>query len=146
MVAERFSMGHHSVRKMAGVLDDSEQFPNREYTRLAAKPQGKFAILEKKTLATTERREEERAQFREQMKELDVKRLIVVDECGSTITLTPRYGWAPKGQRLQGSVPRNWGKNVCSCPFKPGQLQDRKTGARAKTERARKRLRANGII
>ena len=45
MVAERFSMGHSSMRKMTDVLDDSEQFPNREYTRLAVKPQGKFAIL-----------------------------------------------------------------------------------------------------
>ena len=45
---ERFSMVHCSVRKMADVRDDSEQFPNREYTRLTVKPQGKFAILEKK--------------------------------------------------------------------------------------------------
>ena len=66
----------------------------------------------KKTLAATEQREEERAQFREQMKELDARRLVVVDECGSNIALTPRYGWAPKGQRVHGSVPRNRGKNV----------------------------------
>lgn len=35
-----------------------------------------------------------------------------VDECGSTIALTPRYGWALKGQRANGSVPRNRGKNT----------------------------------
>ncbi|HEU5383031.1 MAG TPA: transposase [Ktedonobacteraceae bacterium] len=63
-------------------------------------------------MAATQRREEERAQFREQMKELDARGLIIVDECGSNIALTPRYGWAPKGQRVQGSVPRNRGKNV----------------------------------
>lgn len=46
------------------------------------------------------------------MKDLDAKCLVVVDECGSNIALTPRYGWAPKGQRVHGSVPRNRGKNV----------------------------------
>lgn len=46
------------------------------------------------------------------MKELDARRLVVVDECGSNIALTPRYGWAPKGQRAHGSAPRNRGKNT----------------------------------
>lgn len=66
----------------------------------------------KKTLAASERREEERARFREQMKEMDATRLVVVDECGSNIALTPVYGRAPKGQRVHGSVPRNRGKNT----------------------------------
>jgi hypothetical protein len=35
-----------------------------------------------------------------------------IDECGSNIALTPRYGWALKGQRATGSVPRNRGKNM----------------------------------
>jgi transposase len=67
---------------------------------------------EKKTLGASERREEERAKWREQMKEVDARRLVVVDECGSNIALTPLYGWAPKGQRVHGSVPRNRGKNT----------------------------------
>ena len=46
------------------------------------------------------------------MKQVDAKRLVVVDECGSNIALTPLYGWAPKGQRAHGSVPRNRGKNM----------------------------------
>jgi transposase len=46
------------------------------------------------------------------MKHVDAKRLVVVDECGSNIALTPLYGWAPKGQRAHGSVPRNRGKNT----------------------------------
>lgn len=46
------------------------------------------------------------------MKELDARRPVVVDECGSNIALTPRYGWAPKGQRAHGNIPRNRGKNV----------------------------------
>jgi transposase len=46
------------------------------------------------------------------MKEVDARRLVVIDECGSNIALTPLYGWAPKGQRAHGSVPRNRGKNM----------------------------------
>jgi transposase len=66
----------------------------------------------KKTLGASERREEERTSWREQMKQLDARRLVIVDECGSNIALTPLYGWAPKGQRASGSVPRNRGKNT----------------------------------
>jgi transposase len=63
-------------------------------------------------LGASERNEQERASWREQMKQLDAKRLVVLDECGSNIALTPLYGRAPKGQRATGSVPRNRGKNT----------------------------------
>src|SRR5690349_19028763 len=46
------------------------------------------------------------------MNQVDARRLVIVDECGSNIALTPLYGRAPKGQRAHGSVPRNRGKNV----------------------------------
>lgn len=46
------------------------------------------------------------------MKQVDARRLVVVDECGSNIALTPLYARAPKGQRAHGSVPRNRGKNT----------------------------------
>ncbi len=35
-----------------------------------------------------------------------------VDECGSHIALTRLYARAPRGQRAQGSVPRNYGANM----------------------------------
>src|SRR5690349_17952701 len=46
------------------------------------------------------------------MKQVDASRLVVVDECGANIALTPIYARAPQGQRAQGSVPRNRGKNT----------------------------------
>ncbi len=46
------------------------------------------------------------------MKECEAKQLVVVDECGSNLALTPLYGRAPKGQRATESVPRNRGKNT----------------------------------
>jgi transposase len=67
---------------------------------------------QKKTLAASERRQEDRASFREQVKPLDAKRLVFVDESGSNIALTPLYARAPRGQRAGGSVPRNRGKNT----------------------------------
>src|SRR5215468_1931212 len=69
-------------------------------------------VTKKKTLGASERNEQERASWREQVKELDAKRLVVLDECGSNIALTPLYARAPQGQRARGSVPRNRGKNT----------------------------------
>jgi transposase len=46
------------------------------------------------------------------MKEVDAQHLVVVDESGSNIALTPLYARAPQGQRAHGSVPRNRGKNT----------------------------------
>jgi transposase len=67
---------------------------------------------QKKTLGATERNEEERAAWRAEVNELPASQLVFVDECGSNIALTPIYARAPKGERAQGSVPRNRGKNT----------------------------------
>jgi transposase len=66
----------------------------------------------KKAVGATDRDEEERAAWREQRKELDAPRLVVIDECGSHIGLTPLYARAPKGIRAYSQVPRNRGKNT----------------------------------
>ena len=52
---------------------------------------------EKKTLGASERKEEARVAWREQLKQLDAKQLVVIDECGSNVDLTPLYARAPKG-------------------------------------------------
>ena len=66
----------------------------------------------KKTLGASERKEEEREQWRKKAKDLDVTKCRVIDETGSNIALTRLYGRAPKGERARGSIPRNRGKNV----------------------------------
>jgi DDE superfamily endonuclease len=63
-------------------------------------------------LGATERNEEERAAWRGEVNELPARQLVFVDECGSNIALTPIYARAPKGERAQGGVPRNRGKNT----------------------------------
>jgi transposase len=67
---------------------------------------------QKKTLGATERNEEERAAWRAEVNELPAQQMVFVDECGSNSALTPLYARAPKGERAQGHVPRNRGKNT----------------------------------
>ena len=43
---------------------------------------------------------------------LELQRLVFVDEMGLHTSLAPPYGYAPKGERLRLSVPRNRGKNT----------------------------------
>lgn len=43
------------------------------------------------------------------MAQVSPEQLVFVDESGATITLTPRSGRAPRGERCVGVVPRNWG-------------------------------------
>lgn len=38
--------------------------------------------------------------------------MVVIDECGSNLNLTPRYGRAPRGVRAVGRVPRNTPPNT----------------------------------
>jgi len=66
----------------------------------------------KKTITASERDEERRAAWWEQVIALDPAKFVVVDESGSNIAMTPRYARAPRGQRAYGSVPRNHGKNI----------------------------------
>jgi hypothetical protein len=63
-------------------------------------------------MGASERDEEARRAWRKRVRLLDPRRLVFVDECGTNITLAPLYARAPKGQRVFGKAPRNWGKNV----------------------------------
>ena len=66
----------------------------------------------KKTLSASEQDPLERAAWRWQatllLRPAD---LVFVDESGSNKALAPRYGYAPRGQRCHGQVPRNRGRN-----------------------------------
>jgi transposase len=43
---------------------------------------------------------------------VEPERLVFVDECGVHTSLSPIYGYAPRGKRLHLPVPRNRGKNT----------------------------------
>lgn len=63
-------------------------------------------------MVAAERSEDARAAWHDLSGYLPIDDLVFVDECGSTIALTPLYARAPRGQRAYGSAPRNWGKNT----------------------------------
>ncbi len=63
-------------------------------------------------MRASEQKEAERAAWRKQAASLSSSDLVFVDETGSHIAMTPKYAYAPKGQRAKGSVPRNYGKSL----------------------------------
>lgn len=69
-------------------------------------------VTQKKSLCASERDEAARAAFREQLKTRPASDFVIIDECGSTVNLTPRYARAPRKQRAFGSVPRNTPPNT----------------------------------
>jgi transposase len=66
----------------------------------------------KKILRASEQDEAERAVWQEQAKQLPTQDLVIVDETGSRINMTPLYAYAPQGKRAIGTVPRNYGANL----------------------------------
>jgi len=53
-----------------------------------------------------------RAVWWETLQPCDPATLVFVDESGTNLAMTPRYGRAPRGQRVVGSAPRNHGPNT----------------------------------
>jgi transposase len=66
----------------------------------------------KKTLHASEQGrpevQEERRSFRQEVEPIEPKRLVFVDETGVTTAMTPAYGRAPKGGRVEASAPASW--------------------------------------
>jgi hypothetical protein len=60
----------------------------------------------------TARVQQARALYQQRLTALDLRRLRFVDESGVNLAMTRRYGRAPKGARVVGSVPQNSGRNV----------------------------------
>lgn len=63
-------------------------------------------------MGAAERSEVARAAWHDLTRYLPADRLLLLDECGSRIALTPLSARAPRGVRAFGSVPRNRGKNT----------------------------------
>ena len=66
----------------------------------------------KKRLTAGERDEEARQAWRTLAATFDVRKLVVLDECGTHLDLTRTYAYAPRGQRAIGVVPRNRGRST----------------------------------
>src|SRR5215213_7803527 len=66
----------------------------------------------KKVLFAAERDDAERAAWWAAIQTRDPATLVFVDESGTNLAMTPRYGRAPRGQRVVGTAPRNHGPNT----------------------------------
>ena len=66
----------------------------------------------KKSLSAEERDRpdvrEKRRRFRHEVRQIETKKLVFVDETGVTTTMTPAYARAPRGQRAVDSTPASW--------------------------------------
>lgn len=69
----------------------------------------------KRTLGASERDERHRVMWQRIIRNIDARRLVFVDEFGLNIRLARLFGWAPRGKRSRGLVPRNYGKNLSVC-------------------------------
>lgn len=54
----------------------------------------------------------ERSRYRDLSATLDLHRVKFIDESGMNIAMTRLYGRAPRGERVLGSAPQNYGQNV----------------------------------
>jgi len=52
--------------------------------------------------------QEERREFAEGVEPIEPRRFVPVDEAGVTTAMTPAYGRAPKGERVEASAPASW--------------------------------------
>jgi transposase len=52
--------------------------------------------------------QEERRVFAEEVEPIEPRRFVFVDETGVTTAMTPAYGRAPKGERVESSAPASW--------------------------------------
>src|SRR5512135_1191353 len=52
--------------------------------------------------------QKKRRSFRREVREIEPKHLVFVDETGVTTAMTPAYAWAPCGERAVDSAPATW--------------------------------------
>lgn len=71
-----------------------------------------WAVTKKKSLIASERDPWERARFAVAQEEVDAEDVVVIDEFGSNLDMTPRYARAPQGERAVAAIPRNTPPNI----------------------------------
>jgi transposase len=67
---------------------------------------------QKKSLIASERDPWDRARFAVEQQDVDGADVVVIDEFGSNLDMTPRYARAPRGERAVASLPRNTPPNT----------------------------------
>lgn len=68
--------------------------------------------LQEKTLGAAERDEVKRRAWREEVATWDPDEVVVLDETGANVAMTPGYARAPRARRAYDRVPFNKGRNI----------------------------------
>ena len=63
-------------------------------------------------MRASERDDQARALWWQEVVQLNATRLVFVDESGSHLAMTPAYARAPRGQRANAALPKNRGENT----------------------------------
>jgi hypothetical protein len=63
-------------------------------------------------MAASERNNYKRGWFRRRARKLNQRRLIFLDESAVDTAMIPRYGRAPRGERIVDYAPRNYGEQT----------------------------------
>lgn len=71
-----------------------------------------WAHTQKKSLIASERDPWERACFLVEQEDVEPDDIVVIDEFGSNLDMTPGYARAPRGERARASLPRNTPPNT----------------------------------
>jgi len=79
----------------------------RKHLDLGARAPPYRLVAKKKSLIASERDPWRRAVFALEQADLDAHQLVVIDEVGSNLDLTPTHAWAPRGERAVAQAPRN---------------------------------------
>jgi transposase len=67
--------------------------------------------------------QEERREFGEAVEPIEPRRLAFVDETGVTTAMTPAYGRAPRGERVEASAPASWESVTMIAAIGPGGVR-----------------------
>lgn len=71
-----------------------------------------WSAAQKKSLIASERDPWDRARFALEQYDVDPVDVVVIDEFGSNLDMTPHYARAPRGERAVASLPRNTPPNM----------------------------------
>ena len=91
--------------------------PGSELEHLNHVPGDKASWMDakKKTISAKEQDPVAREAWWEQIKDIDIERLVFVDETSTNLAMTRRYARAPRGVRALGSAPRNYRSSSLVC-------------------------------
>jgi transposase len=122
----QFALGPEGTARLAGLIAEQPDATLRQLkerggftctlTTIWRTLRRRHLTYKKKTLHARERDTPEvqakRRRYRREVRKIEAKRLIFLDETGINAAMTPSHAWALRGERAIGSVPTSWGSTT----------------------------------